>query len=80
MAAGTRVHLDLSLEYSDLKEMEKALKKVISDIKFNREYNRNQSGQAICEWRTLKLPNMDFEIRTINGKRCTVFQSKMNKL
>jgi hypothetical protein len=71
--------LNISLEYSDLSEVEMALYKLQDALKSGKTYDRVTYQSSIIEWSTIKVADMDYTEQVINGQWCRVYQSKINK-
>ena len=79
MARTVRRILNISLEYSDIKEVEMALQKIHRDIQSGKKYERVMYSTSIVEW-SCKVANlMEYTEEVINGQLCQVYQSSMNK-
>jgi len=79
MSAVVRRVLNVSLEYSDIKEVEMALKKIHRDIQSGKKYERVMYSSSIVEWSCKSANLMDYTEEVINGQLCQVYQSKINK-
>lgn len=71
--------LSISLEYSDLNEVQTALWQMQSAIKGGKKYDRVTYHSSIIEWSCIKASDMEYREEVINGKWCRVYQSKINK-
>jgi hypothetical protein len=71
--------LNISLEYSDLSEVEMALYKLQDALKSGKTYDRVTYHSSIIEWSCIKATDMEYREEVINGKWCRVYQSKINK-
>lgn len=71
--------LNISLEYSDMDEVQMALFQMQSAIKGGKKYDRVTYHSSIIEWGTMNLSDMEYREEVINGKWCRVYQSKINK-
>ena len=79
MSVGVKKILNISVEYGDLYELNIALRKMESDLKMGKTYERMTYHTCILEWSCVRATAMDYSEKIIDGKLCQVFQSKMNK-
>jgi hypothetical protein len=79
MARTVRRVLNISLEFTDLKEVKMALQKMQNDMAKGKKYERVMYSTSIMEWSCTKADEMDYTEEVINGQLCKVYQSSMNK-
>jgi hypothetical protein len=71
--------LNISLEYSDMDEVQMALFQMQSAIRGGKKYDRVTYHSSIIEWATMKVSDIHYREEVINGEWCRVYQSKINK-
>jgi len=82
----SKKYLVMEIEFSDYSDLQRAFRKSWESMKCGKDWNRFQSGSAICQFRIErsleddedKRIAMNYREEIIDGKLCHIYPSKMN--
>lgn len=76
-----RKTFELSIEFDSKKDLVQCIKELITELNKNQtNYGRQMQNGCIVQWGITHLEDIDLRIEKINGVKCIVLPSKMNKL
>jgi len=74
--------LTVEIEFQDIREVIKSLEKILQKIKYRTSNEgRELTGSCLTEWSIQNFTNNEFDhkIEFINGNKCMIIPSKMNR-
>ena len=78
MSKAIKKKVHIALEYTDSYELDIALRKMQSELRSGKKYNRATYHSCLIEWSCTKDTEMEYREEVIDGKLCQIFQSKLN--
>jgi len=78
MSRAVKKVLNISLEYTDIDEVQMALHKMQMALHSGKRYERVTYLSSIIEWSCMGASEMEYTEKVINGQLCQVYQSKIN--
>jgi len=78
MAKSEKKVLSISIEFTDMNDLNLALYKIKDSIQNGKKYEREVYLQSIVEWSCWRVKDMNYREEVIDGKLCQIYQSSMN--
>ena len=81
MAKASKKLLQISIEFTDYKELSSILREIQRETNRGKTWQRSKTGSAIYEY-GMHILDLDMEYREeiIDGRLCMVIPSKLNKM
>ena len=71
--------LNISIEYTSRTDLITCVQKILKDMKYS-NFDRRNEHNCIYEWGVSWTKFRDYRVEIINGERCMILSSKMNKV
>ena len=71
--------LNINIEYTSKSEMLLCIQAILQDMQ-NRNFDRRKKNNCLYEWGVSWTKFRDYRVEVINGERCMILPSKINKI